>query len=110
MVEKTEIYKDKYECTYQGVIDEKGTGYYILKNGKKILYQYPPYIPYEMEIIKESAIAHIQEIIKEANEEIKERISIEDLQKQINDLKTENEELKKINAEQDTMLAELAML
>ena len=93
-------------------IDEKGTGYYIKDrdNALSTIYQYPPYIPYPKNTIQESAQAHIDRILKDEAEAERERISIEDLQKQIDNLKTENEELKKINAEQDTMLAELAML
>lgn len=93
-------------------IDEKGTGYYIKdrNNALSVTHQFPPFIPHPRETVEESAQAHIDRILRDEAEAEKERISIEDLQKQIDNLKTENEELKKINAEQDTMLAELAML
>ena len=69
-------------------IDEKGTGYYIIdKYGKKLLYQYPPYIPYEKGTIEESAQAHIEEMEREAQVAEQERITIEDLQNQITELK-----------------------
>lgn len=86
-------------------IDEKGTGYYIKDrdNGLYKIYQYPPFIPYLTDTIEESAQKHIDEILKADAEAEKERVTIEDLKKEL-------EELKKINAEQDTMLAELAML
>lgn len=84
-------------------IDEKGTGYYIINavNGAKILYQYPPYIPYERPTIEESAQAHIDEMIKEETAIEQERVTIEDLQKQI-------AELKAINEEQDMLLMEMS--
>ena len=84
-------------------IDEKGTGYYIINavNGAKILYQYPPYIPYERDTIEQSALAHINELLKAEAEAEKERVTIEDLQKQI-------EELKAINEEQDMLLMEMS--
>lgn len=84
-------------------IDEKGTGYYIINvdNGAKILYQYPPYIPYERSTIEESAQAHIDEMIKEETAIEQERVTIEDLQKQI-------AELKAINEEQDMLLMEMS--
>lgn len=93
-------------------IDEKGTGYYIKdrNNALSVTHQFPPFIPHPRLTVEESAQAHIDRILRDEAEAEKERISIEDLQKQIDNLKTENEELKKINAEQDTMLAELAML
>ena len=93
-------------------IDEKGTGYYIKdrNNALSVTHQFPPFIPHPRGTVEESAQAHIDRILRDEAEAEKERISIEDLQKQIDNLKTENEELKKINAEQDTMLAELAML
>ena len=92
-------------------IDEKGTGYYIIdKYGKKLLYQYPPYIPYEKGTIEESAQAHIEEMEREAQVAEQERITIEDLQNQITELKKTNEELKSINSEQDALLAELVMI
>lgn len=86
-------------------IDEKGTGYYIINavNGAKILYQYPPYIPYERPTIEESAQAHIDEMIKEETAIEQERITIEDLQKQI-------AELKAINEEQDMLLMEMSTI
>lgn len=86
-------------------IDEKGTGYYIKERGNELfkIYQYPPFIPYSGKNIEESAQKHIDAILKADAEAEKERVTIEDLKKEL-------EELKKINAEQDTMLAELAML
>lgn len=85
-------------------IDEKGTGYYIIdKYGKKLLYQYPPYIPYEKGTIEESAQAHIEEMEREAQVAEKERVTIEDLQKQI-------AELKAINEEQDMLLMEMSTI
>ena len=76
-------------------IDEKGTGYYIINavNGAKILYQYPPYIPYERDTIEESAQAHIDEMIKEETAAEKERITIEDLQKELDITKMAIDEL-----------------
>lgn len=100
----------KYDLYYE--IDEFGTGYYIYDRNERFgpLYQPEKYVLYKRDTIEESAQAHIDRILRDEAEAEKERISIEDLQKQIDNLKTENEELKKINAEQDTMLAELAML
>lgn len=86
-------------------IDEKGTGYYIIDvdRGTKLLYQYPPYIPFERPTIEESAQAHIDEIIELDAAAEQERITIEDLQKQI-------AELKAINEEQDLILSEMVMI
>ena len=76
-------------------IDEKGTGYYIINavNGAKILYQYPPYIPFERPTIEESAQAHIDELLKAEAEAEKERITIEDLQKELDITKQAIDEL-----------------
>ena len=75
-------------------IDEKGTGYYIIdKYGKKLLYQYPPYIPYEKGTIEESAQAHIEEMEREAQVAEQERITIEDLQKELDITKMAIDEL-----------------
>ncbi len=110
-----EIYKDILENVYTYTTYEKDEygrrGYRIFKNGDRYLNQYDEFIKFPNSgSLEQSAIKHIQEIIDNVAEAEKERISIENLQKQIDKLKTENEELKKINAEQDTMLAELAML
>ena len=75
-------------------IDEKGTGYYIIdKYEKKLLYQYPPYIPYEKGTIEESAQAHIEEMEREAQAAEQERITIEDLQKELDITKQAIDEL-----------------
>ena len=76
-------------------IDEKGTGYYIINavNGAKILYQYPPYIPYERDTIEQSALAHIEEMEREAQVAEQERITIEDLQKELDITKMAIDEL-----------------
>lgn len=86
-------------------IDEKGTGYYIKdrNNALSVTHQFPPFIPHPRGTVEESAQAHIDRILRDEAEAEKERVTIEDLKKEL-------EELKKINAEQDTMLAELAML
>lgn len=107
-----EIFKDLWGNIYDYEIydNKEGRGYHITKNGRKEWHQYDQFLFYPEKTLEENAILHIRKIIKREAEVERERISIEDLQKQIDHLKTENEELKKINAEQDTMLAELAML
>lgn len=86
-------------------IDEQGTGYYIKdeNDGLFKVYQYPPFIPYLADTIEESAQKHIDAILKAEAEAEKERISIEDLQKQI-------AELKAINEEQDMLLIEMSTI
>ena len=82
---------------------EEKKEYYIKENGRKLFYQYGEFIPYPKATMEESAIAHIEEIIKERAAAEKERVTIESLQKQIADLKA-------INEEQDALLAELALV
>ena len=83
-----EAYEDKKE-------------YYIKENGRRLFYQYGEFIPYPKATMEESAIAHIEEIIKERAAAEQERVTIEDLKKQI-------EELKAINEEQDMLLMEMS--
>ena len=85
-----EAYEDKKE-------------YYIKENGRRLFYQYGEFIPHPRATMEESAIAHIEEIIKERAAAEQERVTIESLQKQIADLKA-------INEEQDALLAELALV
>lgn len=80
---------------------EEKKEYYIKENGKRLYYQYGEFIPYPRTTMEESAIAHIEAIIKERAEAEKERVTIESLQKQI-------EELKAINEEQDMLLMEMS--
>ena len=65
------------------------------------MYKRQEFIPHPRSTMEESAIAHIEEIIKERAEAEKERVTIEDLKKQI-------EELKAINEEQDMLLMEMS--
>lgn len=105
-----ETEKKEYDL-YVEANEEKGE--YWIKDRNELMtpyYQYGNFIPFKRATMKESGEAHLADILRREAEAEKERISIEDLQKQIDNLKTENEELKKINTEQDTMLAELAML
>lgn len=85
---EAEAYEDKKE-------------YYIKENRRRLYYQYGEFIPYPKATMEESAIAHIEEIIKERAAAEKERVTIESLQKQI-------EELKAINEEQDMLLMEMS--
>lgn len=80
---------------------EEKKEYYIKENGRKLFYQYGEFIPYPKATMEESAIAHIEEIIKERAAAEQERVTIESLQKQI-------EELKAINEEQDMLLMEMS--
>ena len=80
---------------------EEKKEYYIKENGRRLYYQYGEFIPYPKATMEESAIAHIEEIIKERAATEKERVTIESLQKQI-------EELKAINEEQDMLLMEMS--
>lgn len=80
---------------------EEKKEYYIKENGRRLFYQYGEFIPHPRATMEESAIAHIEEIIKERAAAEKERVTIEDLQKQI-------EELKAINEEQDMLLMEMS--
>lgn len=80
---------------------EEKKEYYIKENGRRLYYQYGEFIPYPKATMEESAIAHIEEIIKERAAAEKERVTIESLQKQI-------EELKAINEEQDMLLMEMS--
>lgn len=65
-----EAYEDKKE-------------YYIKENGRRLFYQYGEFIPYPKATMEESAIAHIEEIIKERATAEKERVTIEDLQQEL---------------------------
>lgn len=87
------------------VLDENKTGYYIFdKNDETYkIYQPEKYVLYKRDTIEESAQAHIDRILKDEAEAEKERISIEDLQKQI-------AELKAINEEQDMLIMEMSSL
>lgn len=80
---------------------EEKKEYYIKENGRRLFYQYGEFIPYPKATMEESAIAHIEAIIKERAAAEKERVTIESLQKQI-------EELKAINEEQDMLLMEMS--
>lgn len=65
-----EVYEEKKE-------------YYIKENGRRLFYQYGEFIPYPKATMEESAIAHIEEIIKERAATEKERITLEGLQQEL---------------------------
>lgn len=101
-----EIYKDKLGNVYTYTTYEKDEygrrGYRIFKNGDRYLNQYDEFIKFPNSgSLEQSAIKHIQEIIDNVAEAEKERVTIEDLKKQI-------EELKAINEEQDMLLMEMS--
>lgn len=101
-----EIYKDKLGNVYTYSTYEKDEygrrGYRIFKNGDRYLNQYDQFIKFpNSATLEESAILHIQEIIDNVAEAEQERVTIEDLKKQI-------EELKVINEEQDMLLMEMS--
>lgn len=90
-------------------IDEKGTGYYIRENGRRTFYQYPPYIPYQRETVLESAIVHIEKELedrKKAKEEQKRREEEEKNRPTIENLMREVKDLKTLNSAQDDMIFE----
>lgn len=62
---------------------EEKKEYYIKENGRRLFYQYGDFIPYPKATMEESAIAHIEEIIKERAAAEKERVTIEDLQQEL---------------------------
>lgn len=72
---------------------EEKKEYYIKENGKRLYYQYGEFIPYPRTTMEESAIAHIEEIIKERAEAEKERVTIESLQKELDITKMAIDEL-----------------
>lgn len=72
---------------------EEKKEYYIKENGRRLYYQYGEFIPYPKATMEESAIAHIEEIIKERAAAEKERVTIEDLQKELDITKQAIDEL-----------------
>lgn len=72
---------------------EEKKEYYIKENGRGLYYQYGEFIPYPKATMEESAIAHIEEIIKERAEAEKERVTIESLQKELDITKMAIDEL-----------------
>ena len=72
---------------------EEKKEYYIKENGRRLFYQYGEFIPYPKATMEESAIAHIEEIIKERAEAEKERVTIESLQKELDITKMAIDEL-----------------
>lgn len=72
---------------------EEKKEYYIKENGRRLYYQYGEFIPYPKATMEESAIAHIEEIIKERAEAEKERVTIESLQKELDITKMAIDEL-----------------
>lgn len=72
---------------------EEKKEYYIKENGKRVLYQYGEFIPYPKSTMEESAIAHIEEIIKERETAEQERVTIESLQKELDITKMAIDEL-----------------
>ena len=78
---------------------EEKKEYYIKENGRRLFYQYGEFIPYPKATMEESAIAHIEEIIKERAAAEQERVTIEKLHKELTELKT-------LNSEQDDMIFE----
>lgn len=72
---------------------EEKKEYYIKENGRRLFYQYGEFIPYPKATMEESAIAHIEEIIKERATAEKERVTIEDLQKELDITKQAIDEL-----------------
>ncbi len=72
---------------------EEKKEYYIKENGKRLYYQYGEFIPYPRPTMEESAVAHIEAIIKERAEAEKERVTIESLQKELDITKMAIDEL-----------------
>lgn len=72
---------------------EEKKEYYIKENGRRLYYQYGEFIPHPKATMEESAIAHIEEIIKERAAAEKERVTIEDLQKELDITKQAIDEL-----------------
>lgn len=72
---------------------EQKKEYYIKENGRRLFYQYGEFIPYPKATMEESAIAHIEAIIKERATAEKERVTIEDLQKELDITKQAIDEL-----------------
>lgn len=72
---------------------EEKKEYYIKENGRRLYYQYGEFIPYPKATMEESAIAHIEEIIKERAEAEKERVTIKSLQKELDITKMAIDEL-----------------
>lgn len=62
---------------------EEKKEYYIKENGRRLFYQYGEFIPHQRATMEESAIAHIEEIIKERAATEKERITLEGLQQEL---------------------------
>lgn len=93
----------KYDL-YVEANEEKGE--YLIKDRNELMttiHQYGNFIPFKRATMKESGEAHLADILRREAETEKERISIEDLQKQI-------AELKAINAEQDMLIMEMSSL
>lgn len=72
---------------------EEKKEYYIKENGRRLYYQYGEFIPHPRATMEESAIAHIEEIIKERAAAEKERVTIESLQKELDITKQAIDEL-----------------
>ncbi len=72
---------------------EEKKEYYIKENGRRLYYQYGEFIPYPKATMEESAIAHIEEIIKERAAAEQERVTMESLQKELDITKQAIDEL-----------------
>lgn len=72
---------------------EEKKEYYIKENGRRLFYQYGEFIPYPKETMEESAIAHIEQIIKDRATEEKERVTLESLQQELDITKQAIDEL-----------------
>ena len=72
---------------------EEKKEYYIKENGRRLFYQYGEFIPYPKATMEESAIAHIEEIIKERAAAEQERVTIEKLQQELDITKMAIDEL-----------------
>lgn len=60
-------------------------GYYILKNGIRIIHQYGEYILDKTKSLEENALAQIEEL-KQAEENVTSEISTAELQEQITEI------------------------
>lgn len=89
----TKQYTDVNGNTLEPEAYEDKKEYYIKENGRRLFYQYGEFIPYHKATMEESAIAHIEEIIKERAAAEKERVTIESLQKELDITKQAIDEL-----------------
>lgn len=89
----TKQYTDLNGNILEPEVYENKKEYYIKENGRRLFYQYGEFIPYPRPTMEESAIAHIEEIIKERAAAEKERVTIESLQKELDITKQAIDEL-----------------